>query len=98
MKPQPPETPELDRRTEVFDSREQPNLTLSEFLDWLDEQGIILAEYGEDSDRLWATRRSKSDLLHDYFGLDAQKIAEEQDELLQYLREAQSKPTKGGST
>lgn len=84
-----PETPELDRRQEVFDSREQPNLTLTSFLDWLDEQGYHIAEFAAGSDRLFATYRSKSDLLHDYFGLDAQKIAKEQDVLLQHLRDQQ---------
>jgi hypothetical protein len=85
-----PKTPELDRRLEIFDSREQPNLTLSEFLDWLDEKGIVLAEWieGDFSDRLFPVQKSKSDLLHDYFGLDAQKIAEEQDALLQHLRDS----------
>lgn len=41
----PPETPELDRRSEIINSERHPHLVLTEFYDWLKEQGLQLCKY-----------------------------------------------------
>lgn len=90
-RPAPPATPELDKRSKVINSDEHKGVVA--FLDWLTADGIVLArwyeaegpdahlaEIGEDNNRLLARHN----------GLDADKIASEQDALLAYLREINS--------
>jgi hypothetical protein len=89
------ETPELDRRSEIFARREQPNITLSEFLDWLDSEGISLARWQKFEDyndeMMFPHAEPREELLARFFDLDINKIRQEQDDLLKEIREQNKK-------
>jgi predicted RNA-binding protein (virulence factor B family) len=62
---------------------------IGEFLDFgLGKQGIILAQFDEETDQLWPTHRSITDILAAYFGIDQKKIDAEKAQMLDELRAA----------
>lgn len=90
-RPAPPATPELDKRSKVIDSAEHKGVVA--FLDWLTSEGIMLARWYEDEPHdgfLAEIGEDNNRLLARFNGLDADKIASEQDALLAYLREINS--------
>lgn len=82
--PARPETPELLKQRLVADESQR----IGEFLDWLGEQGIRLARYGEH-DRLWAIHQGPEALLAGFYGIDLAKIDQERRALLEHLRREQ---------
>ena len=65
------------------------------FLEWLQEQGIVLAKYEPDEfssiyPNLQPISESIQDLLYKYFEIDPIKLEEERRELLKKLREKAS--------
>jgi len=65
------------------------------FLEWLQEQRIVLARYEPDKfssiyPNLQPIRKSIDDLLYEYFEIDTLKLEEERRELLQKLRKEAS--------
>ena len=58
--------------------------TIGEFLEWLSEQGILLAKY--DGETLFVSYYRIEELLAEYFGIDLNKINNEKDQMLQELR------------
>lgn len=71
---------------------------ISEFLDWLNDEDIVLAEYSEDApcvvgvDQLTRYRGSLEKLLARFFEIDLAKLEAEKREILNRLREK----TEGG--
>ncbi|QGJ92737.1 hypothetical protein QDA04_gp67 [Microbacterium phage Megan] len=72
------------------------NDTIGAFLEWLSEQGYVIAEHGTgepDDDRsehrLWAVHRSIESWLAQYFNINPVKISAEKDAMLRAMREAQ---------
>lgn len=86
------QTPELDKRSEAMDELRKPHEVLTDFLVWLDEQGVELAEWVkvdefEDEQLLHSSRASNREkLLCEFFGLDYERIGQEQKELLEAIR------------
>jgi len=60
------------------------------FLEWLQEQGIVLARYNLIYPELQPISESIQDLLYKYFEIDPIKLEEERRELLKKLREKAS--------
>lgn len=86
----PPPTPELDKRHEVIASGE--NDTLTRFVDWLEDQRIVFAKWVDDHEQeelvLVSFRPDYNRLFAEFFGLDPDVIAAEQDALLAHIRSA----------
>jgi hypothetical protein len=81
-----PETPELDKRSEVLDEGNK----IGEFLDWLvHEKGITLAEWDERDRLMPANTGGFERLLADYFGIDLDKVEAEKLAILKHLRASQ---------
>lgn len=76
-----PRFPELCKETEAKANGSQQ---IGEFLEWLQEQGIVLAEYHEGTDSLYvATRpRGKQEFVAEFFGIDVKKAEAERQQLL----------------
>ena len=77
-------TPELDKMLVVKDK----SLILSGFLDWLQEQHYVLAQY--DGDELIPVFKDPEHLLADFFGIDLKKAEKERVALLESLRTDQN--------
>ena len=78
--------PELEKRKAVAPISQE----IGKFLDWLyDRKEYRIAEY--DGDELWSIGRDFSSLLHEYFGIDQNKIEEELRQLLDEQRELNEK-------
>ena len=87
-----PKTPELDRRSEVLPKAQ----VLTEFVDWLSGQGIVLCSLQEtgrsNSDgptRVWYPFHEPYERMFErFFGLDGNKIEAERRALLDWLAKA----------
>lgn len=75
--------PECEKITEADKSGKSPLLT--DFLDWLDSKGIILAKYGARDD-LYPIHTNKEQLLADFFGIDLALVEKERRQILEDLR------------
>lgn len=97
-----PPTPVLDSREGPDSHVEQPcdgrvmthsSRVLGPFLDWLRDQGIVLAKVGVYDDHGWEELvpdgRSYSRLLHDYYGIDENAEERERQAILDWLRTRQ---------
>jgi hypothetical protein len=97
----PPLTPELDRQSKAIKDGAH---RIGEFLDWLEEQGYVLARYAKpDADGeyeadgydrysgevLHQSYVGKEKLIAGFFGLDLDKIEAERMALLEHLRARQ---------
>lgn len=82
------DTPQLDKMVEVKDESQM----ISNFLDWLDEKEIVLAEWsGSDCDEcgdeiLIHLIRTKEQLLANYFNIDLVKAEKERQAILDNIR------------
>lgn len=76
-----PATPECDLMVSVSDDSHK----IGEFLDWLEDQGIHLAEWDED-DQMMPHRESYERLLARFFGIDLDKVETERRALLEHIR------------
>ena len=65
---------------------QEQSMTLTEFVDWLDEQGIHLAEYAEGSERLYPIMESYEKLFARFFNIDLDVAEAEKQHMLQELR------------
>jgi hypothetical protein len=81
-----PLTPELDKQRAVIESG--ASNTLTEFYDWLRDNGYQLAKWGEN-DRLYGIAVRPEQLFADFFGIDPYKIELERRAILDALREGQ---------
>lgn len=79
-----PATPELDKQHEAIEHGAAHRI--GEFIDWLREQGYILAKY-DAVDDLYDTNMPPKDLLADYFKIDLAKIEQEKRALLDHIRQ-----------
>lgn len=92
----PPATPELDRLRAVLPKAE----LLTEFVDWLNGQGIALCSLQETGrtwtdgpERLWLPHSEPYERLFErFFGLDPNKMETERRALLDYLRAKHGEP------
>lgn len=73
-----PDVPELDKLTELSDKMN----VLAQFMEFLDEKGIVLKKWHEHGYLPADTR----DLPYEFFELDPRKIEEERREVMKYLR------------
>lgn len=81
------ETPELDKMLVV----KEQSQTISEFLDYLDEQEWKICEWDEDGsldgeDMYRDIRITKEQLMADFFGVNLKKCEEERQQILADLR------------
>ncbi len=90
------ETPELDKQHKIIESGASD--TLTEFYDWLHDQGYCIAEeiehewedeYDDYGHMLHPVRIRPEQLFADFFGIDLDKIETERRAILDALREAQ---------
>jgi hypothetical protein len=85
------ETPEADRMLEIGRSRRSPSQVLSEFVEWLDSEGISLASYvlyQDVADPVLAPiPESYSRLFARFFGVDYDRLESEKRALLDQIRE-----------
>lgn len=63
------------------------NQTVGEFLEWLEEDNVILSKWGE-GDALFPIYKSKEDLIAGFFGIDQNKLEAEKRQMLEALRSA----------
>lgn len=82
-------TPELDKMLAVRDESQE----IGEFLEWLCEQDIILADYSDGicddcgEELLLPIRKNRERILADYFKIDLDKCEQERQQLLADLRQ-----------
>lgn len=95
LPPFPPPTPTLDKIAKV----RQESQAIGEFLEWLNEQGIVLChwqewcegEHDEFPMKGYVTiPKSRDALLHEFFEIDADAEERERRALLDYAREHQT--------
>jgi hypothetical protein len=91
-----PRFPELAKEVEAKAAGSQ---AIGEFLEWLQEQGIVLAEYHEGTDSLYvATRpRGKLEFIAEFFGIDSKKAEAERQQLLAEFVASQQEANKDGN-
>lgn len=82
------DSPELDKQQKIIESGKAE--TVEEFIDWLHGQGIELA-YWETVEsyrdpRLLPDLRRPEQIMADFFGIDLNRIKQEQEALLAELR------------
>lgn len=86
------ETPELNRIIGVSEDSQR----IGEFLEWLAEQEIVLAEWddnaGNDAD-LFQIHTTREQLLADYFEIDLVKAEKERQALLDEVRAENERKT-----
>jgi len=81
------DTTELDKMREVSEDSQR----ISEFLEWLAEQEIVLAEWtgyecGECGEGLMSISQTREQLLANYFSIDLIKAEKERQALLDAIR------------
>lgn len=82
-----PATPEADKMIQL-QSKSQP---AGEFLEWLQERGVVLAKWDEDGESLHPLFGATAQgLLADWLGVDLAEIERERTRILQWLRKQQS--------
>jgi len=86
--PKAPELEKLKRRTRPKNQW----YTISDFLEWLKEEDIVLAKYHRwhihpEEYELQPISATTADLLHAYFGVDPQKLEEERRQILKQFSE-----------
>lgn len=75
--------PEHEKLSAISDTSQ----AIGEFLDYgLASQGLVLAQYDEETDRLWPTHKSIMAILADYFDIDQKKIDAEKEQMLADFR------------
>lgn len=86
-----PETPELDKQSQIIDSGD--TAVVQDFLDWLTSRGYVIAEWAETHqtltepvETLQPLYSGPEQLMADYFEIDLDKIDAERRSLLDYLR------------
>jgi hypothetical protein len=57
---------------------------IGEFLEWLENEGIVLAEW--EGDKLWPSRESISHFLASYFGINPLQLELEKRRMLETIR------------
>ncbi|MEO6157147.1 MAG: hypothetical protein ABIQ39_05905 [Ilumatobacteraceae bacterium] len=63
--------------------------TVTAFLEWLDENGYVVAvREDDDTGDLYRARGGIEQRLSEYFNIDTQKLAEEKDAMLHAIRNA----------
>lgn len=64
------------------------NNVVGDFLEWLTEQGYVIAQYeGEPGyERLWPVHKSTEEHIADYFGIDRKALNREKEALLDFIR------------
>lgn len=84
-------TPELDKMLAV----KEKSQVVGEFLEWLNEQKIVLAEYTDDTcdcgcdceeELLLHIRKGREQLLADFFEINLDKCEQERQQILADLR------------
>jgi molybdopterin converting factor small subunit len=60
---------------------------IMQFLEWLEEEKIVLARWNREIDDLDYLGRSKDALVMEYFGVDVDELERERRAILQKLRE-----------
>lgn len=89
----PPLTPELDKQSRIIQSGK--NQVIGDFLDWLEERGLIIARYHDDEacfegcPGIIAAGEGKLELVAGFFEIDLDKIEQERRALLEHLRARQ---------
>lgn len=83
----PERYPEHEKLHKIKDQSQ----TIGQFLEWTGEKGWHLAEYVEeyeelDWDMLMPIRRSITDLLAEYFGIDQNRLEAEKRQMLDEIR------------
>lgn len=80
--------PECTKMDQVSDESQR----IGEFIEWLQEKGYILARYeeveGYSNPQLIPSPAPIERLLADYFGIDLDKVDQEQREILKVIRAA----------
>lgn len=74
---------ELEKHSKTFEQR----VVVEEFLDWLNEEKVLLGEYvkpgGHCAERLAPILGNRQELLDRYFGIDPAKLDQERRKLLE---------------
>jgi hypothetical protein len=86
--PAQPSYPEHEKLQRISDKSQ----SIGEFVDWLNTQGIFLAEWvkkpgRQGSSDLTYARKGIQELLAMFFDIDQKKISEEKQAILQLIRE-----------
>lgn len=84
-----PQTPELDRRTTIINTDRKQTEVITDFIDWLNDEGIVLCRWGryEDLGGLEMPvpiRERGEQLIAMFFEIDLQKIDQEQRAVLEW--------------
>jgi hypothetical protein len=82
---------------EKLKARQADALLLSGFIDFLNERGWNIAEYTEDSDRLWAIRERPEEIIGLFLEIDPKKLSKEKDAMYAELIAAHVNTQRTGS-
>lgn len=80
-----PEVPEIKKMEAVKDKSQ----AIGEFLEWLYEEGLLVAKYSGSNDRIIPVSILVEKLLANYFNIDLNKVESEKRALLEYVRRVQ---------
>lgn len=83
LKQEQVKTPELNKMQAAQDDSQK----IGEFLEWLAEQNIILADWDDDDGELFQISGTREQLLAKYFKIDLVKCEQERSALLDAVRE-----------
>ena len=65
------------------------NQTVGDFIEWLGEQGLVIAKWSDDGgDYMWPAGKSRDELIAEFFDIDRDKLEEEKREMLNKIRES----------
>lgn len=82
--PEPPPLPEHDKLKAAKGPRGDDTQLIGEFLEWLGDSGYVIGRWNDDEE-LEPFRGSRQ-LLEEFFEVDAKKLSDEKDALLDYQR------------
>lgn len=76
------EYPEHEKMTQVTNESH----IIGQFLEYLNEQGIVLGKYDEQGQHIWPHRQPINERLAEYFNIDLKVIEQEKQQMIQELR------------
>jgi hypothetical protein len=84
-------TPEHDKLHAVKDESQ----VIGTFLDWLQGEGMCVAQFDDSEEQYWPVRERIEQLLAKYFDIDLVKLEKEKVTMLEELRKKNEKNKKG---
>lgn len=62
------------------------NQIVGDFIEWLHENGMWIAQYAARSDQLIVSTKNRDELIAEHFGIDRKRLENEKQAMLDFLR------------